>query len=168
MTGGLAVEERYPPYQCLYGCCPHTVTAPIVAIVTANRNELAEIRNTPFRKSIEAERVMAESMKDLGFLHSVTNRKHPGLFKEGLNFEVDFFHPDQNTAVEVEKGEINNIWKNVCKFAESPLIRHGILLVPVIRKGQQTENEFYQNTIKRLCHMEKVFSLLDSVVIIGY
>jgi hypothetical protein len=107
-------------------------------------------------------------MKELGFLHSVTNRKHSSLFKAGLNFEVDFFHPQHQIAVEVEKGEINNIWKNICKFAESPVIRHGVLLVPVIRQGQQVQSEFYKNTIKRLCHIEKVFSLIDSLLLIGY
>lgn len=162
------MEQLYPPHQYLYSTGVNPAAELLRQVIKANSRELIDIRNTPFRKSIEAERVIAEDMKRLGFLHSVTNRKHESLFKKGLNFEVDFFHPEQQIAVEVEKGEINNIWKNICKFGESPVIRHGVLLVPVIRKGQQTQSEFYNNTIKRLCHMEKIFSLIDSLLIMGY
>lgn len=88
--------------------------------------------------------------------------------KKGLNFEVDFYHPGWQIAVEVEKGEINNVWKNICKFAESSVIRHGVLLVPVVRQGQQASSEFYQNTVKRLCHIERIYTLMESLLIIGY
>lgn len=164
----MAEEIAYPPHHYLYRTAGNPVDEVLRQVVIANSQALQEIRNTPFRKSVEAEKVIAEDMKKHGFMHSVTNRKHADLFKQGLNFEVDFFHPDLHIAVEVEKGEINNIWKNICKFAESPVIRHGVLLVPVIRQGQQTQSEFYNNTIKRLCHIEKVFSLIDSLLIIGY
>ena len=161
-------QPLYPPHQYLYRTGNNPANEKLRKVVTDNQLELMNIRNTPFRKSVEAERVIAEDMKQLGFLHSVTNRSHEPLFKKGLNFEVDFFHPDYQIAVEVEKGEINNIWKNICKFGESPVIRHGVLLVPVVRKGQQTQSEFYNNAIKRLCHIEKLFTLMDSLLIIGY
>jgi hypothetical protein len=137
-------------------------------VVSARRAELAAIAATPFRKSVEAERVLLGAMQELGFWHSVTNRKYGPLFARGLNFEVDFYHPDFQVAVEVEKGEVSNIWKNICKFVESPVITHGVILVPVVRQGQTTSSEFYQNTLRRLGAIEKVFSPLDSVVIIGY
>ncbi len=136
--------------------------------MTARRGELAEIAATPFRKSIEAERVLLTDMQVLGFWHSVTNRKYRPLFRKGLNFEVDFYHPDFQVAVEVEKGEVSNVWKNICKFAESPVIRHGVIMVPVIRTGQTSSTEFYQNTLKRLGNMESIFAFVDSVLIIGY
>lgn len=166
-----ATGQQFPPHQYLYRVS-RAVTNPsercLCQVVFNNSEALAQIRNTPFRKSVEAEKVIAADMKGLGFLHSVTNRKYEQLFKRGLNFEVDFYHPEWEIAVEVEKGEINNIWKNICKFAESPVIRHGVLLVPIIRQGQQNTSEFYNNTIKRLCRIEKIFSLMESLLIIGY
>lgn len=160
--------NEYPPHQYLYQTAANPVESFLCDIVFTHRQALTAIRNTPFRKSIEAERVVAEDMKKKGFRHSVTNRKYQPLFKPGLNFEVDFFHPELYVAVEIEKGEIHNIWKNICKFAESPVIRHGVLLVPIVRQGQQKSDEYYQNTIKRLQYIEKIFSLMDSLLLIGY
>lgn len=159
---------EYPPHRYLYQMQHNPVTDSLRQIVSSNQQALADIRNTPFRKSVEAEKVIAADMEVLGFIHSVTNRKYGPLFKKGLNFEVDFYDPDRQIAVEVEKGEINNIWKNICKFAESSVIRHGVLLVPVIRQGQQTSTEFYNNTIKRLSNIERIYSLMESLLIIGY
>jgi hypothetical protein len=160
--------REYPPFRYLYRTADNPVDKVLFQTVLGNRDALAEVRNTPFRKSIEAERIIAEDLKKNGFLHSVTNKKFSNLFNKGLNFEVDFFHPELQVAVEVEKGEVNNIWKNICKFAESPVIRHGVLLVPVIRQGQQNRSEYYNNTIKRLCSLERIYSLIDSLLIIGY
>ncbi|MBP2626546.1 MAG: hypothetical protein H6Q68_1257 [Firmicutes bacterium] len=163
-----SAELVFPPHQYLYQITINPTESKLCQVVVLHQAALADIRNTPFRKSIEAEKVIANEMQSLGFLHSVTNRKYEGLFKKGLNFEVDFYHPELQIGVEVEKGEINNIWKNICKFGESPVIRHGVLLVPVIRQGQQTSSEFYNNAIKRLCNIERMFSLIDSLLIIGY
>ena len=160
--------QIFPPRQYLYQTATNPTEINLCQIVSLHQAALADIRNTPFRKSIEAEKVIIDDMVRLGFMHSVTNRKHTGLFKTGLNFEVDFYHPELQIAVEIEKGEINNIWKNICKFGESSVIRHGVLLVPVIRQGQQTSSEFYNNTIKRLCNVERIFSLIDSLLVIGY
>lgn len=160
--------SEFPPWQYIYRKKANPALEGLCQAVCGNRQALADIRNTPFRKSVEAERVLVEDLTRLGFLHSVTNRKFEPLFKRGLNFEVDFYHTGLQVAVEVEKGEISNIWKNLCKFAESPVVRHGVLLVPVIRQGQQNRSEFYQNTIKRLCHLEQLFALIDSLVVIGY
>ena len=158
----------YPPHKYLYVNKQNPTVDLLKNVVYNNQIKLQEIRNTPFRKSIEAEKVIAVDMKNLGFEHSVTNKKINELFKKGLNFEIDFYHPQYKIAVEIEKGEINNIWKNICKFAESPLIDHGVLIVPLVRQGQQTQSKFYDNTIKRLCCIEKVFGLMKSLVIIGY
>jgi len=163
-----SVELVFPPHQYLYQIASNPTVENLCQVVVLHQAALADIRNTPFRKSIDAEKVIVDDMGRLGFLHSVTNRKHEGLFKKGLNFEVDFYHPELQIAVEVEKGEINNIWKNICKFGESSVIRHGVLLVPVIRQGQQTSSEFYNNAIKRLRNIERVFTLMDSLLIIGY
>jgi len=163
-----SAELFFPPHQYLYQISTNPTERNLCQVVVLHQNALADIRNTPFRKSIEAEKVIVDDMGRLGFMHSVTNRKYEGLFKKGLNFEVDFYHPELQIAVEVEKGEINNIWKNICKFGESSVIRHGVLLVPVVRQGQQTSSEFYNNTIKRLCNIERVFSLIESLLVIGY
>lgn len=160
--------QNFPPRRYLHSISTNPTENNLCEIVVLHQNALADIRNTPFRKSVEAEKVIVDDMNGLGFLHSVTNRKYEGLFKKGLNFEVDFYHPELQIAVEIEKGEINNIWKNICKFGESSVIRHGVLLVPVVRQGQHTSSEFYNNAIKRLCNMEKIFSLIDSLLIIGY
>lgn len=162
------VPPVYPPRQYLYRMQVNPNEHQLCQVVINNSSQLTEIRNTPFRKSVEAEKVIVNDMRRLGFMHSVTNRQCEALFRRGLNFEVDFFHQDLQIAVEVEKGEINNIWKNICKFAESPVIRHGVLLVPVVRQGQQSSSEFYNNTVKRLSKIERIFSYIDSLLIIGY
>jgi hypothetical protein len=162
------MTDDYPPWRCIYQRRPNLCLDGLRGVIFSHRPEMEAVSATPFRKSVEAEKLLADDMAALGFWHSVTNRRHPPLFKKGLNFEVDFFHPDFGVAVEIEKGEINNIWKNLCKFAESPAIRHGVLVVPVIRRGQQTSSEFYENTVKRLMHIENMFCLVDSVIIIGY
>lgn len=164
----MAVEAPYPPWQYLRRQQPNVYLECLCAVVAARRDELAAVAATPFRKSVEAERIMKDDMAGLGFWHSVTNRKFPPLFAKGMNFEVDFYHPDFRVAVEVEKGEISNIWKNLCKFAESPVIRHGVIMVPVVRQGQRVRSEFYQDTLKRLAGIEKVLAFVDSLAIIGY
>ncbi|MDR7866807.1 MAG: hypothetical protein RIN56_08295 [Sporomusaceae bacterium] len=168
---GVEVElfsPGYPPWRYLCRRRSNIYLESLCEVVTARRGELADIAATPFRKSVEAERVLLADMQTLGFWHSVTNRKYRPLFKTGLNFEVDFYHPDFQVAVEIEKGEVSNVWKNICKFAESPVIRHGVIMVPVIRKGQTGSTEFYQNTLKRLGSLESIFAFVDSVLIIGY
>lgn len=162
------VSLDYPPWQYIYRKTENPFQAGLCDAIVRNWPELAAIRNTPFRKSIEAERVLASDLAAIGFWHSVTNRKYQPLFKQGLNFEVDFYHRDLQVAVEIEKGEIANIWKNICKFAESPVIRHGVLMVPVVRRGRQNSSEFYQNTLKRLGCIERILSLVDSLLVIGY
>lgn len=168
MAVTVAPDPGYPPWRYLRRRLPNVYLESICQAVAARRGELADVAATPFRKSVEAERILLDGMTELGFWHSVNNRKFPPLFKKGLNFEVDFYHPDFRTAVEVEKGEISNIWKNICKFAESAVISHGVILVPVIRQGQENSSEFYQNTLKRLDGIEKVFAFVDSVAIVGY
>lgn len=168
---GIEVElfsPGYPPWRYLCRRKANIYLESLCEAVSGRRTELAEIAATPFRKSVEAERVLLDAMRELGFWHSVTNRKYGPLFSKGLNFEVDFYHPDFQVAVEIEKGEVSNIWKNICKFVESPVIAHGVIMVPVVRRGQTASSEFYQNTLKRLGALERVFSPLDSVVIIGY
>lgn len=163
-----SLQPEFPPWRYLHQKAPNPAQEYICSVVWQKRQELAEIRNTPFRKSIEAEKVLAQDMAEWGFWHSVTNRKYEPLFRRGLNFEIDFYHSEHQIAVEVEKGEVHNIWKNMCKFAESPVVRHGVLLVPVVRQGQLHKSEVYQNTIKRLCNMENLYALIDSLLIIGY
>jgi hypothetical protein len=137
--------------------------------VRRNREAVQEIRNTPYRKSLDVERVLLHDLEELGFIHSVTNKKLETMFRPGVNFEVDFYHPQMKIAVEIEKGEINNVWKNVIKFAESKVIQHGVLLVPIIRhEGTHNQSEFYNNTIKKLSNMERIYALMSSLVIVGY
>jgi hypothetical protein len=164
----LAVAASYPPWRYLRSRQPNVYIESLCEVVAARRDELAAVAATPFRKSVEAELIMADAMAGLGFWHSVTNRKFPPLFAKGMNFEVDFYHPDFLVAVEVEKGEISNIWKNLCKFAESPVIRHGVILVPVVRQGRTVRSEFYQDTLKRLAGIERMLAFVDSLAIIGY
>ena len=164
----MAAFSEYPSYKYLYQTAPNPLDQAILQAVSRNRLQLMEVRNTPFTRSIEAEKILAGDMAQAGFQHSVTNKKIAELFNKGVNFEVDFFHPQLKVALEVEKGEINNIWKNICKFGESPLIRHGVLLVPLIRQGQQNASEYYRNTLKRLGSLEHIFSLIDSLLVIGY
>jgi hypothetical protein len=161
----------YPLYSYIY--CPSDVQNPLLSklcrVVQCNRHAMQEIRNTPFRKSIEVEKVIREDLEAMGFVHSVTNRKMESIFRSGVNFEVDFYHPEIQIAIEVEKGEVNNVWKDIIKFAESPIIQHGVLLVPIIRhEGAVNQSEFYNNTIKKLNNMERIYTMMNSLSIIGY
>ena len=161
----------YPEYTYIHGQEreANPLLREVFRIVKQNGPIVREIRNTPYRKSIEVEKVLAEDLEELGFLHSVTNKKVENLFRAGVNFEVDFFHPALQIAIEIEKGEVNNVWKNVIKFAESTKIRHGVLLVPLIRhEGTGKESEFYQNTLKKLGNMERIYSLVNTLALIGY
>ena len=159
---------KYPPYQYIYQASPNPLEQIILTAVAQNGRELAEVRNTPFKRSLEAEKILVSDLQQAGLAHSVTNKKVDGLFNKGINFEVDFFHCELGVAIEVEKGEVNNIWKNICKFGESPLIRHGVLLVPIVRQGQRNASEYYHNTVKRLHCLVNIFSLIDSLLVIGY
>lgn len=161
----------YPVYTYIY--CPQGVNNPLLNkiynIVEYNGQVMREIRNTPFRKSIDVEKVLADDLGVLGFLHSATNKKVDHLFREGVNFEVDFYHPHMQIAIEVEKGEINNIWKNVIKFAESTMIRHGVIMVPGVRhEGTERQSEFYTSALKKLDNMARIYAMMDTLAIIGY
>lgn len=161
----------YPEYTYIYGNQKdaNPLLHEISRIVGNNGYAMQEIRNTPYRKSIEVEKVLAEDLGALGFIHSVTNKKIGNLFRTGVNFEVDFFHPELQVAIEIEKGEVNNVWRNVIKFAESTVIRHGVLMVPLIRhEGTDKQSEFYRNTLKKLGNMERIYALMNTLVIIGY
>jgi hypothetical protein len=172
---GLGLEEAngllYPIYTYIH--CTQGGKNPLLNsifdVVGKNGHVVRDIRNTPYRKSIDVERVLADDLGALGFLHSATNKKVEHLFREGVNFEVDFFHPQMHIAIEIEKGEINNVWRNVIKFAESTMICHGVLMVPVIRhEGTEKQSDFYNNTLKKLDNMERIYSLMDTLAIIGY
>lgn len=161
----------YPVYTYVYR--PQGANNPLLdkiyTVVASNGQVMREIRNTPYRKSIDVEKVLADDLRMLGFLHSVTNKKVAHLFREGVNFEIDFYHPRMQIAIEVEKGEINNIWKNVIKFAESTLIRHGVLMVPGIRhEGTEKESEFYASALKKLGNMARIYAMMDTLSVIGY
>lgn len=161
----------YPQYVYVYcsSGAENTLLQQLCQAVRRNRQAVQEIRNTPYRKSLDVERVLLHDLQELGFIHSVTNKKLKAMFRPGVNFEVDFYHPQMQIAVEIEKGEINNVWKNVIKFAESMVIQHGVLLVPIIRhEGTENQSEFYNNTIKKLGNMERVYALMSSLVIVGY
>lgn len=161
----------YPIYEYTY-CSPGTrniLLQQLCWAVQQNREAVQEIRNTPYRKSLDVEKVLLKDLEKIGFIHSVTNRKLENMFRQGVNFEIDFYHPQMQIAIEIEKGEVNNVWKNVIKFAESNIIEHGVLLVPIIRhEGTENQSEFYNNTIKKLSNMERVYGLMRSLVIIGY
>lgn len=161
----------YPVFTYIH--CPQGIENPLLKklydVVGNNGHAMREIRNTPYRKSIDVEKVLIDDLRALGFLHSATNKKVGHLFREGVNFEIDFYHPDMQIGIEVEKGEINNVWKNVIKFAESTIVRHGVMMVPIIRhEGAENQSEFYNSALKKLSNMERIYSLMDTLAIIGY
>lgn len=129
---------------------------------------LVEIREGRYTRSQDIEKCLQDKLGSLGFVRSATSEVVAGLFASHSDFEVDFFHPELRVAIEVEKGKHFNLWRNLVKFCESPLIEHGVLIVPAERHGAQGVEGVFNNTLHSLRNIESLYRELRSLLCYGY
>jgi hypothetical protein len=115
------------------------------------------------------EKALLPELTAARFLHSVTNQQVEGLFGPNSDFEIDFFHPEDLIALEVEKGKHFNVWRDVCKFAESAQVVHAVLLIPYEKTNRQGETDkIYFSTLDGLQNITRLYRDLKSLLVIGY
>lgn len=138
-------------------------------VLAKHKDKIIHLRDTKNEKSKKIELLLKKDLCQLGFMHSVTNDTYP-LFKKGSLFEVDFYHPHEKIGIEIEKSNLySKVWLALFKQLESKEIKHGIIMVPIIKYSKsKVENTFeitYQRIINNSVHM---LDHLDSLTIIGY
>ncbi len=160
---------RYPAYAYVHAEQPNPLQEQLLSLVAAEVERLQELRDGRFTRSQDIENLLLEQMKQLGFAHAVTNKISPGLFTDGSDFEVDFLHAGLSIAVEVEKGKHFNVWRDVCKFAESSSIMHATLLIPHEKTSSKGEvDNIFISTLDSLQNVRRLYSGLSSFLVIGY
>lgn len=159
----------YTP-QAAYAYCQvsNPLATEIEALLKEKAEELAPIKEARYTRSQDIEKCLQQELIELGFIRSATVRDVAGLFSACSDFEVDFFHPRLRIAIEVEKGKHYNLWRNIIKFCESPLIDHGILIVPYSRQGTQGPDAVFSNTLESLKNIETLYERISSVLCFGY
>jgi hypothetical protein len=162
-------ERKYPLCTYILQDEPNAYEKELQHLVRAHEHDLRLIRESRSSRSIDIERLMQASLADLGFDRGATASNHPGLFHAACDFEVDFFHPVRKIAIEVEKGRRFDLWRDMCKFVESPLIEHAVLLVPEERYDSSGERaNTFQSTSDALQNLSRMLKMLKSLLIIGY
>lgn len=140
----------------------------IYKVLSEKAAVLAEIREGRYTRSQDIEKCLQEQLNALGFVRSATSQSVAGLFALHSDFEIDFWHPTLKVAIEVEKGKHFNLWRNLVKFCESPLIEHGVLIVPAERQGSQGAEAIFNNTLDSLRNVESLYRELKSLLCYGY
>jgi len=158
-----------PVHTYVYLEQANPLQAKLLQIVAAQREDLQVIRDGRFTRSQDVERLLKPTLTELGFLHAVTSKEVPCLFATNSDFEMDFYHPHHHVALEVEKGKHFNAWRDVCKFIESPLVEHAVLLIPAekVSKSGSRDNVFL-STIDSLSNASRIYLGLKSFFLIGY
>lgn len=158
----------YPPYEYVRQDDLNMVLDDLLVSISAKKEVLQQVRDARHSKSQDIERILLEDFQSLGFVHSATRRKIPDLFGPACDFEIDFFSQQLAMAIEVEKGRNFNVWKDVCKLVESPLVQHAVLVVPYQKSSKGVVETVFHNTLRRLGNVEGMLSKLRSLVVIGY
>lgn len=141
----------------------------LASLIRAQQDQLYVLREGRYTRSLDVERLLKASLEALGFWHGVTHREVPGLFSSQSDFEIDFYHPVLQAALEIEKGKHFNVWRDVCKFAESSLIGHAILLIPYEKVSSQgSSDKIFSSTLDQLYNVKKLYQGLRSFLVIGY
>ncbi|KAF0193837.1 MAG: Uncharacterized protein FD169_2217 [Bacillota bacterium] len=151
-----------------YGSKPNPLEQEIIGALQGKAKELAIIREGRYTRSQDIEKCLQPGLNDLGFIRSATVRHVAGLFATWSDFEIDFFHPELKVAIEVEKGKHFNLWRNLVKFCESPLVEHGVLLVPYQRTGLNGSEFIFSNMMDSLKNVEALYGKVSSVLCFGY
>jgi len=153
-----------------YAYCdsPNPLEQEIMSALERKAEELAHIREGRYTRSQDIEKCLQQDFVHLGFARSATVKGVAGLFAAWSDFEIDFFHPELNIAIEVEKGKHYNLWRNVVKFCESPIIAHAALIVPYQREGAQGPEAVFSNTLESLKNIETLYERMSSLLCFGY
>ncbi len=163
------MSERYPSYHYVHQVEPNPLQAELLTVIAGQQERLLELREGRFTRSQDVEKALQPALHQAGFMHSVTNRQVEGLFSLDSDFELDFWHPSRRIALEVEKGKHFNIWRDVCKFAESTLIDHAVLIIPCEKANQKGQCErIYLSTVDSLANVVRLYLGLKSMLVIGY
>ncbi|MDP3487392.1 MAG: hypothetical protein Q8S19_05595 [Bacillota bacterium] len=160
--------QTLPAFAYAYGSKPNPVEREIIAVLQSKTADLAIIREGRYTRSQDIEKILQQGLSDLGFIRSATVSHVAGLFAPRSDFEIDFFHPELKVAIEVEKGKHFNFWRNLVKFCESPLVEHGVLLVPYQRTGSKGSEFIFPNMMDSLKNVEALYEKVSSVLCFGY
>lgn len=151
-----------------YGSKANPLEQEIIRLLRSKAMELAIIREGRYTRSQDIEKCLQPGLSDLGFMRSATVSHVAGLFATWSDFEIDFFHPELRIAIEVEKGKHFNLWRNLVKFCESPLVEHGVLIVPYQRTGSKGSECIFTNMMDSLKNVEALYGTVRSVLCYGY
>lgn len=162
------MAEQAPIYAYAYASETNPLQNEILEILQHKANLLAEIREGRYTRSIDIEKCLQDDLCTLGFMRSATVQRVAGLFAPRSDFEMDFFHVSLRMAIEVEKGKHFNLWRNMIKFCESPLIDHAVLLLPRERVGAQGPEQIFSSTMDSLRNIETLYDSVKSVLCFGY
>lgn len=92
-------------------------------------------------------------------------------FRIKRGYKVDIYHPKQKIAIEIEKTEVKNVWKDLIKFSlgnRKGLIKHGVLIVPKEYKGkrEKVHTKPYHRAIEIYEFIKNLY--FGSLLIVGY
>lgn len=159
----------YPLYYIIKNQPAQPDLAAVLAEVRRHRGVIQRIRDTKNEKSRKIELVLKPGLAELGYQHSVTNNDYP-LFHRGSQFEVDFYNPRRQVAVEIERSNLyTKVWLALFKMLESDSIRHGMIFVPIRRIVRNaSENSFQLTSFRLRDNAVNLLTHLDSLVVVGY
>ena len=147
---------------------PNPLQAEIASVLRKNARVIEGLRDERYSRSQDVERELQADLSSLGFIRSATVDTVAGLFIPTSDFEMDFFHETHRIGLEVEKGKSFSVWKNVVKFCESPLVRHGVLIVPYEKHGSRGLEKVFDNALASLDNVFHLYGSLDSLLCFGY
>lgn len=148
---------------------PNPLLPELLAIVAAEADALLTIRDGRYTRSQDVEKLLKTRLAQIGFAHAVTSKEVVGLFAADSDFEMDFYHPEQRIALEVEKGKHFNAWRDVCKFVESALVDHATMLIPYEKFDKHGRRDsILLSTADSLANANRIYSGLKSLLLIGY
>lgn len=163
------MPARYPVFYYAHQQTPNPLHPDLLQAVSCQQQRLQELREGRFTRSQDVEKALLPALQALGFQHSVTTREVAQLFHAESDFEIDFFHCEKSIALEVEKGKHFNVWRDLCKFAESPLVEHAVLVIPSAKTSTAGEVEnTYLATLDGLANVRRLYRDLRSLLVIGY
>lgn len=160
---------EYPIYYIIKSQLPQQDLDSILTAIAHQQEYIETIRDTKNEKSRKIELALQPRLEELGFIHSVTNRKIK-LFPDGCLFEVDYYNPSTGVAIEIERCNLyTKVWLALLKMLEAESIHHGIIMVPSVRIFRNKQEYSFELTYKRLRDsVRNLLTHLSSLIVIGY